>query len=65
MNRLLVVTHMRKLRCTSKEWMSKSMKHHVLLQTGCHEPLSWENRVRVTFVKPFPSRLRYAAIARD
>ena len=50
MNRLLALAaltlflgprlHTRRLRCTSKELMSKSMRHHVLLQTGFHAPLN-------------------------
>lgn len=35
--------HMRKLRCTSKEWMNTSMRHHALLQTGFHGPPNWQN----------------------
>ena len=43
----------------------KSMRHHVLLQTGFHASLNWQNRPRVTFAKLFLMRLRYAAIAHD
>ena len=45
-----------------QKWTNKSMKHHVLLQTGFHGPLNWQNQLRVTFAKLFPVRLRYAAI---
>ena len=72
MNRLFLLTmlfmfwsqmlHMRKLRCTSKEWMNTSMRHHALLQTGFHGPPNWQNRARVTFAKLSPLRLRHAAI---
>ena len=30
-----------------------------------HAPLNWQNRLRVTFAKLFPVRLRYAAIVHD
>ena len=53
------------IRCTSNEWMNKSMRHHVLLQTGFHAPLNSQSRPRVTFAKLFLMRLRYAAIAHD
>ena len=33
------------------------MRHHVLLRTGIHGPLNWQNRVRVTFAKLFSSAI--------
>ena len=55
----------RRLHCTSKELMTKSMRHYVPLLTGFHRPLNWQSRPRVTFAKLFPVRLRYVAIVHD
>jgi hypothetical protein len=64
MNRLFVLTglalflgymlHKRKRRCTSKEWMNKSIRHHVLPLTGFHGQFNSQNRPSVTFATPFP-----------
>jgi hypothetical protein len=48
-----------------QESMNRSIRHHVLLQTGFHGSPNWQNRPRATFAKLFPARLRYAAIVHD
>ena len=68
MKRLFVLTALSLflvLDASHEEWMNRSMRHHVLLQTGFHGPPNWQNQPRVTFAKLFPARLRYAAIVHD